>query len=315
MRILVSCLQSLRPHPISAYQFWRQYFVQGLHEAGHEVLEVPDVDWAEALTHPEGFALDRWRSRTWEAVESYVRNEHERARIDLFLGYLYPSHVDTSAIHLLRSWGIPCVNFFCDNVRNFVKVPEAFRPFSLHWVPEFEALPMYRDAGLPYINAAMPCWVSPDLRTVPSEETEPATFIGSKDLLRLDLFSRAMSVGADFVVRGTGWIEQSNGYSKANQPRRSMARMISNQIAYYQEHGLSSLFCKVAEKLYPLREQPLNQSRIKGTLSDSSYISVTRQASVTLGVNRVVTAKSNPVIPRSTLNCAILKRPCWVPAI
>src|SRR5215831_6610725 len=167
MRILLSSLQSNKRHRIAAYSFWRDYFVQGLKEAGQEVLEVTDVDWAEALTIGRGAALDRWRTKTWEIVYDFIRREHRNKPIDLFLGYLYPQQIEVSAIKELQRWGIPCVNFFCDNVREFVNVPREYAPFALHWVPEFEALPMYRKVGLPHIHAPMPCWVPPGLRGIP----------------------------------------------------------------------------------------------------------------------------------------------------
>src|ERR1700726_1248672 len=102
MRILVSCLQSDKRHPIPAYQFWRRYFFRGLEEAGHDAADVPGVDWAEGLLHPQGPALDRWRARTWGTVLSFVRRAHDREPIRLFLGYLYPQQVDVPAVHELQ---------------------------------------------------------------------------------------------------------------------------------------------------------------------------------------------------------------------
>src|SRR5207247_876218 len=117
----------------------------------------------------------------------------------------YPRQVDVTAIRELQRRGIPCVNFYCDNVREFSKVPAAYQPFALHWVPEFEALPMYRAAALPFVHAPMPCWIPTEFREKPATETEPPTFIGSSDTLRRDLLARALQGGADFFVRGVGW--------------------------------------------------------------------------------------------------------------
>ena len=58
MRILLSCLQGRPLQALPAYAFWRRYFVQGLREAGHEVLEVPSADWAEGLTCACGAELN-----------------------------------------------------------------------------------------------------------------------------------------------------------------------------------------------------------------------------------------------------------------
>ena len=57
MRILLSCPQSLKQHPLPAYGFWRNYLVEGLREAGHEVVEVPNVDWVEGMSYPAGSAV------------------------------------------------------------------------------------------------------------------------------------------------------------------------------------------------------------------------------------------------------------------
>src|ERR1700736_4860362 len=102
MRILVSCLQGSNRHPISAYGFWRTYFTRGLEEAGHRVLEVPDVDWAQGLACTAGTALEAWRSRSWERVLAFVRREQGQRPIDMFLGYLFPRQVEVSAIRELQ---------------------------------------------------------------------------------------------------------------------------------------------------------------------------------------------------------------------
>src|SRR5690349_4435845 len=98
MRILLSCLQSLKVHAIPAYDFWEVYFKRGIEEAGHQWVEVPGVDWAEALVYSPGDELDSWRARTWNAVSDFVRREHSQRPIDFFLCYLYPQQVEVPAI-------------------------------------------------------------------------------------------------------------------------------------------------------------------------------------------------------------------------
>lgn len=291
MRILLSCLQSLKRHPLPAYGHWRHYFVEGLLEAGHEVVEVASVDWAEGLTCSPGRSLEAWRTRTWEVVETFVRQEITLRPIHLFVGYLYPDQVEAAAIRELQRIGIPCVNFFCDNVREFVKLPAEYAPFALHWVPEFEALPMYRDAGLPYVHAPMPCWISADLRNRPRLETEPATFIGSPDILRRDLLGQALRGGADFVIRGNGWLADTATQSKQV---RTAATLVRNQIDLVKRHGLGGLLAKIESRVRPLRPPSIEESRIGAPLSDAEYFRVTREAMVTIGVNRVPRANRSP---------------------
>ena len=295
MRILLSCLQSLKRHPIPAYGFWRNYFVQGLLEGGHEVVEVPNIDWAEGLTYPAGNALDSWRSRTWEIVRVFVQQELTRGPIHLFLGYFYPKQVETGAIRELQQTGIPCVNFFCDNVREFVKPPAEYGAFALHWVPEFEALPMYRAAGLSFIHAPMPCWISQALRDSPDVETEPPTFLGSADALRRDLLGRALEGGADFVVRGPGWLETA--VTKHSQETGSITSTIRNQIDLVRQRGFRGLLRKVQAHARPLRQPSIKESQIGAAVFDEDYLRITREAMVTIGVNRVPTAFQSPRRP------------------
>jgi hypothetical protein len=263
-------------------------------EAGHEVLEIANVDWVEGLTYAPGRALDDWRTRTWEVVETFVRQEIAHRPIHLFVGYLYPDQVERSAIRELQRIGIPCVNFFCDNVREFVKPPAEYAPFALHWVPEFEALPMYREAGLPYVHAPMPCWISPGLRNESRLETEPATFIGSPDVLRRNLLGQALRGGADFVIRGNGWLADAATQSKQV---RTVATLMRNQIDLVKRHGLDGLLTKIESRVRPLRPPSIEESRIAAPLSDAEYFRVTREAMVTIGVNRVPTANRSPHRP------------------
>ena len=294
MRILLSSLQSLKKQPLPAYSHWRNYFVAGLVEAGHEVVEVANVDWAEGMTYPPGSALDAWRTRTWETVESFVRHEIAQRPIHLFVGYFYPEQVEVSAIREFQRMEIPCVNFFCDNVREFLKPPAEYSPFALHWVPEFEALPMYRDAGLPYVHAPMPCWISGGLRNESRLETEPATFIGSSDVLRRNLLGQALRGGADFVIRGNGWLADAATQSKQV---RTAAALMRNQIDLVKRHGLGGLVTKIESRVLPLRPPSIEESRIGAPLSDAEYFRVTREAMVTIGVNRVPTANRSPHRP------------------
>jgi hypothetical protein len=282
LRILLSCLQSPQRHPIPAYDFWRRYFVSGIEEAGHEVVEVPGLDWAEGLVYRDGPQLLAWRARCWEAVRAFV----DIQPVDLFLCYLFPQQVEAAAVQDLQRKGIPCVNFFCDNLREFHKVPAAFAPFALHWVPEFEALPMYRAAGLPHIHAPMACWIPSNLRNVPAEGDEPPTFIGSIDPLRADLLARALGK-VDFVVRGSGW--QAVG-DRARAKSRPMRDLLINQCDILRRHGLAPILRKLGDRIRPLPHASVPPVSIGEAPRDSDeYFRLTRQAQVTIGINRVPT--------------------------
>jgi hypothetical protein len=282
-------MQSRVRHAIPAYDFWRGYFVEGGREAAMECIEVPEVDWAEGMVYPQGEALSRWRERTWDATLRFARREHAREPIDFFLSYLYPTQVVPEAIAVLQDLGIPCVNFFCDNVREFRSVPPEYRPFALHWVPEFEAVQMYRRAGLAHLHAPMPCWVPPELRNVPDTETEPPTFVGSADILRRDLLGRAMLGGADFVIRGPGWEPQAEeAIPQASRP--PPLATLRNQWEVVRRQGVAALARKVQNRLRPLTPPPVPSARVRPAVFGAKYFQVSREAMITIGVNRVPTA-------------------------
>lgn len=285
MRIILSCLQSLRSHDIPAYDFWRTYFVEGCREAGIEVLEVPGVDWAEGLTYEaDSEELETWRCRTWEKTLAFAKKEQQHGGVDFFLGYLYPEQVEVSGVRELQCAGIPCVNFFCDNVREFCKVPAAYAAFDLHWVPECEALPMYRRAGLPHIHAPMPCWVPERYRSLANREDGPAVFIGSGDILRKQLFGAAIEAGADLQIYGRGWAKEN----KAPTPKREDGvNVLRNQWLRFQRHGLTGLGAKLIDKLRPPALRDIPASRLGTTIAGDDYIRLTRESPVVLGVSRV----------------------------
>jgi hypothetical protein len=299
MRILLSCLQSLKRHRIPAHDFWRVYFTKGCEESGIEFVEIPGVDWAEGLTYPPSEELAAWLARTWERVLGFVRREQAVRPFDFFLGYLYPSQVEPAAIREIQRLDIPCVNFFCDNVREFRKVPAAYNVFDLHWVPEWQALEMYRKAGLKYVHAAMPCWVPHEMRTPPSRESEPPTFIGSADVLRRDLLGRAQAAGGDFVVRGPGWDSHEDPLHIVSVPARSFLQLVRNQVIHAYRHGPTALFLKMANRLRPLRFPEVPADNIYPPVFGTEYLRVTREAEITIGVNRVPTPRHSLRLPVS----------------
>ena len=298
MRVLLSCLQSRKQHPLPAYEFWRSYFVHGCAEAGIEYVEIPGVDWAEGLVHPPGRQLDAWRAQTWDTVLQFVREEQARHPIHFFLGYLYPKQVEKGAVAELQRMGIPCVNFFCDNVREFCRVPLEYQSFALNWVPEFEALPMYRSAGLPHLHAPMPCWVPSEFRAFAPADIGPPTFIGSADILRRELLGRALHAGADLVIRGPGWVPERGQPAMTTVPC-SLGRRVTAWAALVRAQGAKALYYKIEGRLRVLHPIPVPPSRIAPAVFGPDYFRVTQDAMITIGINRVPSARASNRNPLS----------------
>ncbi len=285
MRIFLCCQQSARSHGVPAYGFWAHYFREAFTEAHHTCIEAPGCDWAEgllSLSHEERRA---WTERTWTTAFDYVKREHARAPIDLFLSYLFPAQVEPSALAEVRALGIPSVNFFCDNVREFRRVPTEFRAFDLHWVPEHKAIPLYARAGLPWLHAPMACWVPPEHRRPVNEEKYPVTFVGTRDEQRERLFAEALRGGLRIDLRGTGWLRSGDAVvsSRAKNPLTIARR----QLEFARKDGWNALGRKVGQCLNPPASAGFDFSPYaKPALSADEYWQVIRESTVLLGVNR-----------------------------
>jgi hypothetical protein len=295
MRIFLSCQQALRPHAVPAYAFWEYYFKSALAEAGHEVIQAPDVDWAEGLTPLPRDERARWMGRTWTKTIDFLRAEQLKKPVDLFLGYLFPNQVEPSGLRAIREAGIPTVNFFCDNMRELTRVPEAFKSFDLHWVPEAEARPMYAAAGLRFAYAPMPMWVPPECRTVPSEKSEDVVFIGSRDDLREDLLGEAAELGLPVRIFGSGW---RGGSREPDSAAPSIWRRIGNQGGFLRREGLRGWAMRSTYRSRKERSGQWIERQAGPTLDSESYVSTMRDSQVVVGINRCPTFRlpfSNPL--------------------
>ena len=291
MRILLSCQQALKPHAVPAYAYWEYYFKNALKEAGHEVVEVPGVDWAEGLTVLSREERSDWLERTWASTVGFLQAERP---LDLFLSYLFPNQVEPAAINEIRAKGIPCVNFFCDNVREFSRVPSSFGCFDLHWVPEAEAGSLYAAAQLAHIYAPMPMWVRPEFRVSPVVESEGVVFVGSQDPLRASLLGEAIALGLPLEIYGSGWKAAAKDVKPA---ARTVKSTISNQWAFLRSEGMTGWVMRATSMLRRAPPSDLIALQAHPPLGGDMYFQKTRQAQVVLGVNR----------------CPSFRRPFWNP--
>jgi hypothetical protein len=295
MRIFLSCQQALRPHAVPAYAFWEYYFKSALTEAGHQILETPEADWAEGITSLSKKERAAWLERTWTRTIDYLRAEHRRVPVDLFLSYLFPNQVEPTAVRTISEEGIPTVNFFCDNMREFVRVPAPFDAFDLHWVPEAEARPMYLSAGAPFVYAPMPMWVRAGYRDIPGTETGGAVFLGSHDELREDLLGEAVGLGLEVEIYGAGW--RDTFHPRAAHRRRGF-RTLVNQVDFLRREGLRGMAMRATYKSRKRRPGQWIEKHARPALSSDSYFSTIRGARVVVGINRCPTFRrsfSNPL--------------------
>ncbi|MBE9005332.1 glycosyltransferase family 1 protein [Fortiea sp. LEGE XX443] len=286
MRIFLSCLQSQRQHPVPAYQFWETYFKNGIEEAQHEWVEAKKVDWAEGLVYLEKEALREWRDRTWNLIISSIKQHHQTKPIDLFLAYLFPKQVEPRAIQEIKALGIPCVNFFCDNVREFTRIPKEFYCFDLHWVPEFKALKMYQQAGLNYIYAPMPVWIPPHQRNCNHPENYGVSFIGSRDIQREVLLAQVLKSDIPIEIRGAGWSKNTSTLSDSSKQHQNILYTAINQLKFVNNQGITAWVRKIQAKSLPRISDDTFSGFIKKQPNTDEYPAIIQQSTISLGINR-----------------------------
>ncbi|TKC08180.1 glycosyltransferase family 1 protein [Pedobacter polaris] len=286
MNIFLAFFQSKVNHKIPAYSFWEYYIKNGIEEAGYNWTEAA-VDWAEGLVHSQNAVeLASWKSRTWELTLNEIRKQHKKKPISLFLSYLYPHQVDEQTIIQIKSMGIPCVNFFCDNVREFTKAPKEFSVFDLNWVPEYKALDMYKNSKYNFIHLPMPMWVEPQYRYVAATEINEVSFIGSKDIQRTMLFEDIVNKNVDLKIYGAGWLKSENELYREAAPKSNYLKTVKNQLDFINRFGLSGYYEKFKQKNSSTPISVNLRTKLHGKLQFDEYIKITQQSVITLGVNR-----------------------------
>lgn len=286
MRIFVSCLQETHKPASHSSQFWESYFKNGIQEAGHEWVEAEGIDWLSGLTHSQRDEQGQWLEHTWSRAVSLIARQHQLKPVHLFLSYLFPNQIEPEAITEIKALGIPCVNFFCDNVREFTEVPAEFRCFDLHWVPEFKAIEMYERANLNFIHAPMPVWVHPSQRTCQHAEKYGVTFIGSRDEQRDALFAQVLKLGVSLELRGSGWGRDNARATYNRKGRRNPWQIAMNQADFLRNYGAQDWFRKIGSKFRPAISDEVFAASVGEKPDAEQYIEITQQSVITLGVNR-----------------------------
>jgi hypothetical protein len=205
MNVLLCCLQS----DLVSHHFWRENCKTSLEAMGHRVFEPEGLDFLEPLLHVlDNDWIERQRSLTSEQLCLQLKRLHQIHGIDLFFSYFWSIHVCPGAIREIERLGIPTVNYFCDNMREFESVSELVNHYTLNWVPEKKACDLYTERRAPFIYLPMsadPRFYEPHF----GGELPQVTFIGSADYMRSELLGSALASEIPLRIYGRGWIEDA----------------------------------------------------------------------------------------------------------
>lgn len=294
VNVFLCCLQTPYTWAIPGYAFWRDNFKPALEEMGCRVIEPEQLDLAEPLARwgdPDW--LGTGRTRLGEALLDQVKAAHRTSGVSLFLSYFYAVHVQPDVLGAIRGLGIPVVNFFCDNIRQFEAVRPLVHSVTLNWVPERDALPLYRAVQAPATHLPMavhPATYAP----AGGEELPQVTFVGHADYLRMHLLDAVLDTDIPLRIYGDGWGRPRTPAPSANgsrQPpplswwrrRRLSAVQHAGRIAHY---GMAAEWRYFQARRIHAELAPRFAREAGPALPHDEFVSLTARSAVTLGINR-----------------------------
>ncbi|MBS1527504.1 MAG: glycosyltransferase family 1 protein [Bacteroidetes bacterium] len=185
--------------------------------------------------------------------------------------------------------GIPCVNFFCDHVREFRKLPDEFGAFNNNWVPEYKAVKLYTDAGYPFINLPMPMWVEPKYRVLREEANRQITFIGSKDMQRILLLERLakQEPAIPLAIYGAGWNDSDNGAQPSEiPPDYTLKKKIKFNKDFIRNQGIAPFIRKIKYRKMTFGTPALLNAKTHCSPTFETYNELIAGSMISLGINR-----------------------------
>lgn len=290
MNVFLCCLQSRVHTGASVGSFWRANFKTALERLGHRVVEPEGVDLVEPLLRRgDRGAASRLRADNSAALVAEVRSAHERIGIDLFFSYFWAVHIEPGALKQIQRLGMPTVNFFCDNLREFHEVAALVDSVTLNWVPEVAAIPLYERRAVPFIH--LPMAADPEFyRPVAGDERDVVAFVGSPDYLRAELLESVLAAGVPLEVYGDAWRPHAPtaAHRSGGRPRiRASVRQHLDRLQWYGWRGELRHF---ATRSRGRRERAAVGRVAQPSLGHEAMLRVTACSAVVLGINRCPSA-------------------------
>ncbi len=115
-------------------------------------------------------------------------------------------------------------------------------------------------------------------------------FLGSADILRRELLAAAIGLGADVAARGVGWMEQFNP-PRSPGVHQPLSQLLANQTKSSAKARIVALARKAESIVHPFFGGTVPLEKVGPPVSREEYIRFTREAVVTIGINRVPSAR------------------------
>jgi len=184
---------------------WYRNLYESLIEMGHEVVLVSASDGRKAMRLRNVRARADFSQRL---LDIFIK-EHHIKPFDLFFAYFMDGMVDPKVIDEIRSYGVPTINFSCNNTHQFYLVKELSPYFDYNLHSEKDAAAKFRAIGANPVwfpMAANPKYYHP--YNIP--RTLDVSFTGQCYARRPYYIWHLLENNIDVDVYGPGWLRKTD---------------------------------------------------------------------------------------------------------
>lgn len=198
-------LESSTNSAVPRNQTWRRNLYEPLLELGHEVTLFSSENGRKAMQKKNA----KLRTGFGEELLDGFKKAIAAKPIDLFFAYLMDGMIDPEFLAEIHTFGVPMVNFSCNNIHQFDLVDGLSPFFDLNLYAEKEAgikFERLRTSGLWWPMASNPKYFYP--MNLPRDVD--VSFVGANYALRADYIRFLLENHIDVQVFGPNWLLDPN---------------------------------------------------------------------------------------------------------
>lgn len=271
---------------------WYHNFYEPLVEIGHDVFLLRMDEVSKEYNIP--YRSKKFREVLSERIISVFRKEHLIKGFDLIFTYVTIKDIEASVFQILKSFGIPLVNFSCNNTHQFHLVEGISKYFDYNLHSE-------KDAGMKFIRiGANPIWfpmaANPKYYYPKSGPFKyEISFIGAAYAKRAYYIKYLTTLNYCVNCFGPNWLI-NKPYSELKYIRNEAKRVYNLLNLIFVKNPVKRYIISSSVHYYDLITslRKLNAHNFHLPVSDNEMISIINQSQINLGFLEVFSINNDP---------------------
>jgi spore maturation protein CgeB len=273
---------------------WDHNFYEPLLDLGHDVvlLKMDEI----ANKHRVKFRSKKFKEIFSREIKEKFTKEQNIKQFDLFFSYVTDYDLDCQVIEYIKKFGVPTVNFSCNNTHQFYLVESISPFFDFSVYSEKDAETKFEKIGANSIwfpMAANPKYYSP--QSLPY--IYDVSFIGSAYAKRPYYINHLLSNNINVDCFGPNWLinKPRNNYKLIKKETDRFRNLIDSIVTVNSEKRL-----RLSQKIlnYDLLKNLRSKSRgrLHYPLPDNEIIKTIASSKINLGFLEVFSGSKDPVL-------------------